>query len=286
MPFKYSAFTVMMPEYTLEEAAALLRELNFDGVEWRVHTVPDTVPAEADFWRGNKATVDLASIVDRANEVRKIAEDNHLEILALGTYLSYRMLDDVERCMDAARMMGCSAIRVSPPTYSGSENYNDVYEEAVDGFARVEDLARRYRVRANVELHAGNICSSASLGYRFVSNFDPDLIGVIYDPGNMIMEGYERWQLGLELLGPYLSHVHVKNAAWVQEGVYDGAKRWKGAVAPMKEGFVWWPDVLGALDRVGYKGWLSFEDFAPGQTRTKLAEGIAYLKSVESSLRI
>jgi sugar phosphate isomerase/epimerase len=287
MPLKYSVFTVMMPELDIAESADLLKSLGYDGVEWRVHSVPSVLPDKPDYWRGNRATIDVDTIVKKAPEIRRISESADLEIVALGTYLGYKLLDDIARCMEAARIMGCRAIRVSPPNYDGSVNYNDLYEETVEGYVLVEDLAREHGVRANVEIHHGNMCSSASLAYRLVSNFDPDLVGVIYDPGNMICEGHEQWQLGLELLGPYLSHVHVKNAAWVEAGVsQDGEKLWKHAMVGMREGFVDWSEVLVALDRIGYRGWLSFEDFAPGDTKAKLADNIAYIKALADRLGI
>ncbi len=285
MAYKYSVFTVMMPEYDLATAARLLREMGYDGVEWRVHNVPDQLPEKPDFWRGNRATIDLQTIDKRASEIKKLSEDQGLEIVALGTYLSYRLLDDVKRCMEAARTMGCQSIRVSAPKYDGSINYHDMYEEAVDGYGQVEELAREFGVRANVEIHHGSICSSASLAYRLVSNFDPDHIGVILDPGNMIFEGYENWQLGLELLGPYVAFVHVKNSAILPGGeLEDGTKQWKTQVVPIKEGFVNWRELFMAMNKAGYVGWLSIEDFAPGDTKTKLAGNLAYLKSIESEL--
>ena len=287
MAFKYSAFTVMMPDLTLEEAAVALKELGFQGVEWRVHSVPEEFPAETDYWRGNRATVDVDTIGKKAKEVSRLSKNNGLEIVCLGTYLSYKMLDDIERCMEAACVMGCGSLRVSPPRYSGSENYNDLFEEAIEGYARVEELAREYKVRANIELHHGNICCSAGLSYKLVSNFDPDCVGVIYDPGNMVHEGYEKWQMGLELLGPYLSHVHVKNAAWLANGsAEDGTRLWKQEMVPLKEGFVNWEDVVTALNNVGYRGWMSFEDFSTGDTRTKLADDKAYITSLEERLGI
>jgi sugar phosphate isomerase/epimerase len=285
MSFNYSVFTVMMPEFDIAESAELLQSLGYDGVEWRVHSVPSQFPEKPDFWRSNRATIDMGSIVERAPEIRRISEDAGLEIVGLGTYLGFKLTDDVARCMEAAQIMGCKRIRVSPPNYDGSTNYNDLYEEALDGFGRIEELARAYGVRANIEIHHGNMCSSASLTYRLVSNFDPDYIGVIFDPGNMICEGHEKWQLGLELLGPYLSHVHVKNAAWVESNVTDeGEKRWKHSMVATKDGFVDWTEVLLALDKVGYSGWLSFEDFSPGDTESKLANNISYLKGLVNRL--
>lgn len=57
----------------------------------------------------------------------------------------------------------------------------------------VEKLAKKHGVKANVEIHMRTICPSAGLTYRFVSNFDPEYVGVIYNPGNMIHEGFENW---------------------------------------------------------------------------------------------
>lgn len=287
MPFKYSVFTVMLPDYDIPQAAALLKSLGYDGVEWRVHVVPEVFPEKPDFWRGNRATINVETIREKAPEVKRITEDAGLEIMALGTYLSYKMPDDVAKCMEAARTMGCRAIRVSSPNYDGSTNYNDLYEEAVDGYGVIENLCRDFGVRANIELHHGSMCPSAGLAYRLVSNFDPDFIGVIFDPGNMVCEGYENWQMGLELLGPYLSHVHVKNAGWypVEESA-DGEKVWKHQMVGLKEGSVDWTKVLVSLDKAGYNGWLAFEDFGPGDTKQKLADDIAYIKALAGRLGI
>jgi sugar phosphate isomerase/epimerase len=284
MAFMYAGFTVMMPEFHPEEAAPLLKKLGYDGVEWRVHSVAASFGENVDCGRANRATINIESVVKNAESIRRLSEDNGLEIVGLGTYLSYKFPDEVKRCMEAARIMNCSSIRVSTPKYTGSTNYHDLFEESVEGYGMVEELAKQYGVRATIELHPGNICSSASLAYRFVSNFDPDCVGVVYDPGNMICEGYESWQLGLELLGPYLSHVHVKNTAWVGDDNSAAENRWKNVSADMKQGFVPWRLVMSVLDKLGYKGWMSLEDFSSGDTKTKLAEDISYLKSIERDL--
>lgn len=285
MAFQYSVFTVMMPEFDISESAALLRDCGYEGVEWRVHSVPSPFPEKPDFWRSNKSTIDIETIVEKAPEVRKISEDAGLKIIGLGTYISYRRPDDVAKCMAAASEMGCPSIRVSPPNYDGSVNYNDLFEESLDGYAQVENLARDFGVRANIELHHGNICPSASLAHRLVCNFDPDFIGVILDPGNMICEGFENWQLGLELLGPYLSHVHVKNTAWTKEAASEnGETRWKHTAARLMDGCVNWSDVLSILHKSGYRGWLSFEDFTPTDTKTKLQDNIQYIKLLTNRL--
>lgn len=284
MGFKYSVFTVMTPDLTLEEVVQCLQEYGYDGVEWRVHMVPQEMPPKLDYWRGNRATVDFARIRDLAPEIQALSDTYELAIPNLGTYLSYKLLEDVEHAMQAAKTMNCPQIRVGAPHYDGTRNYNDIFEEAVEGYLEVAALARTYGVKALIELHMGTICPSASSGHRFVSNFDPDFVGVICDPGNMICEGFENWQMGMELLGPYLAHVHVKNAAWRIVGEEDGTKQWRTDMVPLREGAVEWLSILRALRSIGYDGWLSFEDFSPGDTRTKLVSNIQYLRQLESRL--
>jgi len=284
MGFKYSVFTLMTPDLTPGQVVEALQEYGYDGVEWRVHTVPSEMPATPDYWGGNRATVDFGHIAAIAEDIRRLSRGHGLAIPALGTYLSYKLLDDVERAMEAAAMMECRQIRVGVPGYDGSRDYNELFEEAVEGYSRVEALARAYGVKANIELHMNTICPSVSLGYRLVSNFDPEFIGVIHDPGNTVWEGYENWQLGLELLGPYLAHVHVKNAAWQVVGEEFGAKKWKAATVPLREGQADWLSFLRALQHVGYDGWLSFEDFSAGETLTKLADNIRFFRSLEAAL--
>lgn len=286
MPFKHAVFTVMMPDYDLRGAVELLAELGYQGIEWRVHNTAPESSGPADYWRSNKATVDVETILDKARDIRKLTDDNGIEIMGLGTYLNYNMIDDVKRCMEAATIMGAGSIRIGAPKYDGSENYNDLLDLATEGYIRIEELAREHRVRANVEIHPGGICPSSSLAYMLVSSFDPDYIGVISDPGNMVTEGFENWQLGLEILGPYLSHVHVKNAAWMCGRSDRGEREWTVSKVPLREGCVDWKAVIHALDKVGFQGWLCLEDFADGETRAKLSDGLEYLKSIEAELGV
>jgi len=284
MEFKYCVFTVMTPDLDLEEVASTLKSLGYEGVEWRVTKIPKEPPVTVDFWRGNRATVNASKILEVAPEVKALSDRYGLAIPALGTYVSAKETEEVRRSMEAARIMGCPQIRVGVPKYDGSRDHNELLDETVEDYRKVEALAEEYGVKANMEIHMGNICPSASATCRFLSNFDPKHVGAIYDPGNMVYEGYENWQMGLEILGPYLAHVHVKNSKWEVFAEEGGVKRWRAASAGMREGQVYWGEVLVALRKVGYGGWLSFEDFSKGETKVKLKENIDYLKGLEKKL--
>ena len=41
---KLGVFSVSMPEYDLQETVDILKKIGYDGVEWRVQTIPEKKP--------------------------------------------------------------------------------------------------------------------------------------------------------------------------------------------------------------------------------------------------
>jgi len=283
MALKYGIFTVMCPECDLEETAALAASLGFDGLEWRVTKRAPEPIEKISYWGGNRATVDVENVEVELPRAKAIADRHGLEMPILGTYLRCHEPEMVSRVMKVAAEVGCPRMRVGAPAYDGTIPYEELYTRAVAQFGEIAKLARRHRVQACVEMHMGIITPSAALTQRLVSHFDPDEIGVIFDPANMIVEGLENYQMSLELLGPYLSHVHAKNATWVVKGETDGVADWGHLWSSLRHGQVDWRVVVAALKRAGYQGWVCFEDFSAGDTRTKLREALSYLKGLEAA---
>jgi sugar phosphate isomerase/epimerase len=160
--------------------------------------------------------------------------------------------------MRFAVMAGAPQVRVGAGAPDG-RSYEELFAAAREFLEGVEDLARSHGVKALIEIHHRTICPSASLAHRLVSAFDPDMVGVILDPGNMAQEGFEDYRIGAELLGPYLAHVHIKNSAFERPA---GGGVWKPRWAPLEDGVVDFGLVFEALEHVGYTGWLVMEDFS------------------------
>ncbi len=266
MAWKYAVFSVMCP----------------DGIEWRVTKKAPEPIKEISYWSGNRSTVDVDDIEHSLPEAKKIADAHNLEMPILGTYLRCHEHDMIERVMKVAADVACPQMRIGTPPYDGSRPYPELYDETVKDYAKVA-LAEKYGVRACIEMHMDIITPSAGLTHRVVSHFDPAQVGVIFDPANMVVEGYEECQMALELLGPYLAHVHAKNCLWEKVGEKDGVAQWAWKMAAVKEGQIDWTKVYAALKKVGYDGWVSFEDFSDGDTKEKLTEALAYLKGLEKS---
>lgn len=284
---KYSVFTVGTPDYDIKETVKKLREYGYDGVEWRVSSSiknePEVIPSrDRWYWEYNKSTVDIDTILEEAEDIRNTCEGEGIEICALATYLSTSDIERIERVLKAAVAMNCPKIRVGMPGYDGKENYRVMFAKVQEEIQGLEALAKKYKVKINFEIHHGTIIPSASAAYRLVSKFDSSFIGIIYDAGNMVHEGFEQYKMGLELLGEYLDHVHIKNAAWSQvENTSTRKLEWHGSWCPLEKGQVSFKSLLSALKSIGYNGYLSFEDFSNERTTDeKLVENLEFIKGL------
>ena len=93
----------------------------------------------------------------------------------------------------------------------------------------------------------------------------------------------------MELLGPYLAHVHVKNAGWSQADASAAneshtdvltPKDWSAGWRPIENGVVPWKQVIADLRAVGYQGYFGVEDFSNTyDTKTMLHTYAKQMKS-------
>lgn len=283
---KFSVFTVSTPEYTPEETLVKLKQYGYDGVEWRVHTIQNyngglnqPVPS---YWGYNKATINIDSILDNAEKIKTLCGRYDIEICALATYLPVSQPKEIEVVMEAAALMLCPKIRVSVPLYTGEADYNCLLESTIRDIGIIEKLAYKYKIKVNFEIHPRTIIPSASAAYRLLSNFGSEYIGAILDVGNMVSEGYEQYQMGMEILGDYLDHVHIKNAGWnLKEITPDRIAVWEPKAYPLNMGQADLRKLFLALRKAGYDGYISIEDFSKETgTDEKLKNNLIYLKNV------
>ena len=282
---RLSVFTASTPEWSPEEAAATLAAQGWDGVEWRI---TDQEPsAEPGFWAGNRATWPLTGLEASLTDIAETTARHGLAFSGLGGYVRCDDRENVERMLAATASLGAERVRVTMPRVD-SGRYDALFDGARRDLEWVAARAEERGVQALVELHHETITASASAARRLVDGLDPRSVGVIHDLGNLIIEGQETHRAAFELLGPYLAHVHVKNARWVAGapaagGAGGGGAGGDGAVA---DGIVAWhhewatlrtgqADVRGYVrDLVahGYDGWITLEDFS---TELPLAERTA-----------
>ena len=252
---KLAVFTVMMPDLTPEEAVTELKDAGYDGVEWRVTRVPeDRKKDEPSFWGNNLCTIEPT--LEGAERAKRLSEEADLGIPNIGTYIHMGELDKVKEAIAFANALGSPHFRVGFGNFTG--NYTQQFADAKAFLTDTIALAKEANLKPLVEIHHKTIVPSASLALRLVSHFSSDDVGVIHDAGNMVHEGFEDYRMGLELLGDYLTEVHIKNAAYtaLETGV------WQSGWAPLNSGVVDFAALFSALKAINYDGWFAVEDFS------------------------
>jgi sugar phosphate isomerase/epimerase len=280
---KYAYFSVGLPESSPEEAVKLLKKYGYHGIEWRV-TTDGGDTSKPGFWGGNKTTLQENWTDVQYKQVADLTKQAGLVVPNIGSYAKVFEFDKVRRNMEVAQIFNAPSFRVNISPYNGKRNYNEVFKEDQDSLAKVIDEAKKQKVKPLVEIHMNTPVASASAAVRFLSPFSPEDVGVIHDAGNMVFEGFENFQGGIEMLGKYLAHVHIKNYSWSYKTI-NGPQylQWDAVPSPLRTGVVKFKTLIDALRSVGYDGWLSFEDFSKEASQEdKVKDNLEFIKQVEA----
>ncbi|MBP6852158.1 MAG: TIM barrel protein, partial [Rhodoferax sp.] len=211
-----------------------------------------------------------------------------LKIPCLAAYLYWTQLHEIELLLEGARILGCPRVRLAGFEYDGTQTYGQVYDRALESIAKVVPLLKASGVAAVIETHFGTIHASAQGAHQIVRHFDPAQVGVIMDGSNLCVEGRENWKLMIEVLGPYLQHVHVRNTRWYT----DDSGAWKWHWAALDAGMVPWKEVFALLEARHYSGFATSENMwgVPKRTTGYIGEvgpymgGSTLARSIEERL--
>ncbi|MBT4498136.1 MAG: sugar phosphate isomerase/epimerase, partial [Gemmatimonadetes bacterium] len=136
-------------------------------------------------------------------------------------------------------------------------------------------------IKVLYEIHVGTVAVSCSRTNELLRDLDPDHIGAIYDIPNMIRVGLEDSRMGMELLGPYLAHCHIGNGTPVSgERDETGGMKWQWEFNDLREGVADIAQIVQDFKDVEYEGYLSLEEFGPGDDDEKLKGQGGYLRQL------
>lgn len=269
---KLGLFTVSVPDWEPVETLRNLARAGYQGVEWRVCEDRGD-RRQPGFWSGNRCSLTARELKERAGDLKAVAREYGLEMAGVAAYIDCKDAATVALHLEAAAAVGAAVVRIGAGGYAAQSTYSEQLVVARRQYAEVARLAADHGVRACVETHMGTLTPNILSSLQVLDGLEPKHVGILWDPGNEIIEGSETTRMALELAGPYLAEVHVKNNAW--ERVRDektGALRWRCSACPIPDGVADWPAIVQELKKSGYAGWLVVEDFS---TVLPLAERVA-----------
>ena len=285
---KYSVTTVALPKLDMAGQCEFLRKLGFDGMELRVRRVTDEIRAKAEpaMWGYHVNDVTPENLKEKAPELKKMLDDNGLKLAGLATGMSCNDMEQFKNTLEGAVAIGAPFIRLgATASFSPIDggNYKAIYGETVAGYARCIELAKGTGIKMILEMHGYQIHPSASLALKIVSNFSPSEAGIIYDPQNMVRDGFESPAITIPMLGDYIAHCHFGAHRPVAGDLDEnGTRQWKWEGCDMNEGLFNFPIAMKFLKQIDYKGFISIEDFRTNiSDEEKFSGGLAYLKKIE-----
>ena len=242
------------PSGTVKENLALAKKAGFEGVELAL---------------GAEGELSMSSSERELVEIRKTAEDMGLSLYSLSSGLcwDYRLSDDdaanrikakdmIKKQLEAAKILGADTILVIPGVVNVEFSYPErrvaydvVYERSLEGIFELKGYAEELGVNIGLENVWNKFLLSPMEMRDFIDKIGSDYVGSYLDVGNTLYCSYpEDW---IRILGKRIKKVHFKDYRMAAGGLH--------GFVDLLAGDVNYPEVVKALNEIGYDGWVSAE---------------------------
>lgn len=202
-------------------------------------------------------------------EMKKLADDNNIEIPSLGTWLLWEnnlVSNDkkirenakniIKRQIDIANILCADTILVVPGYVSCDFvrnperiRYDIAYERAQEELSKLAEYAKSANITIGIENVWNKFLLSPIEIKRFIDEIDSEYVGVYFDVGNIIYIGYpEQW---IEILGKHIKKIHLSDYRFSQTGL--------GAFVDLFAGDVDYKRVVRALKKIEYDDYITLE---------------------------
>ena len=246
---------------TLEECLVLAKQAGFDGIELNYDLENDLSPKSG---------------ATEYRAIRRLADGLGIQISGLCSFLFWpypltsndpakrrRGLELAGAIAQAAHDLGVENVLVVPgavhiPWRTDHEPVpNDVCDaRAREAVGALVKQAEKLKVSLNIEniFFNGYLMTPMEMN-DFVDSFQSEHVRVHFDTGNIsIFQNAEHW---IPILGQRIKNIHFKEFS--KKSTDYSLETFR----PLLDGTTDWPAVMAALDKIGYRDYVTFEYFHP-----------------------
>jgi sugar phosphate isomerase/epimerase len=228
----------------LGEQLRLLRELHIKHLELRRA------------WGKNVLQLDD----DEVARVRLLCIEHGIAVSCIGSPVGKSAIADpieqelsnLARVFQVAEAVGTRLVRLFsfyPPDTISYAHYDNYVEAATSRLAQLTELAQRYGFTLLLENEREIVGDTPERCHAILRAIDSPQLRFLWDPANFVMVGVSQpTERGWPSLGPYVAHVHVKDATLADASI---------RVAGEGDGQV--GELLTKLQEASYQGFLSLE---------------------------
>lgn len=222
---------------TIEDKFSLIKELGFEGVEF---DSPSNINREEAVSARDKTGIQIHGVVDSIHWNIRLS-DPDATIRAKG-------LEGLLTAIRDCKYYGGTTVLLVPGAVRDekNENFDQVWERSTEQVKKAIPVADENGVKIAIEVVWNNFITRPDQLVKYVDQFQTPTVGAYFDTSNMIKYGVPSadW---IRALGKRMLKFDLKG--------YSKSKQW----VAIGEGDENWPDILKALDEVGYEGWATAE---------------------------
>ena len=232
----------------------LIADCGFDGVEFRG---PIDIPLRDVEKAMAKTGMAVPGMVAGANGRKFSSADPDVAADGVKQYT---------RALEQVAALGGTTVLMYPGTVNAKNPYDQVYRRIIANTRKVIPTAEKTGVKVAFENVWNNFLLSPLEAARFVDDFKTPAVSWYFDVGNVVNTGWpEQW---IRILGKRISKLDIKEYSRKKRDA-EGPRA--GFRVPLGEGDCDWPEVMKALNDIGYtRGWGSAE--VPGGDRIRLTD--------------
>ena len=274
---KFVLFTDNLADLTVARACEAAKAAGFDGLDLTLRPGGHVRPEDAE--------VGLA-------EAKRVADAAGVTIPMVSTAVTDVDSPHAEAVFAAAAHYGARLVKLGYWDYRPFGTLAAQIEQGREKLRRLVELGRKYHVLPCVHCHSGRfLAAGGPLLYLILRGFEPGEVGAYVDPMHMTIEGGRAgWEMGLDLVAPWLALVGVKNFRWLPaERDGRGQLRWRWEYCPLADGQAPLPEFMDLLRRLKYDGVVSLHSEYKGETSFRrmttpelLAQSAADLRYLKS----
>lgn len=230
-------YSMISGDGSIEDKLALAKEVGFAGVEM---DSPSDIDFKAAVEASKKTGVAIHGIIDSVHWSIRLSDPDE-SVRAKG-------LEALKGALRDAKTVGADTVLLVPGKVSNAktENFDQVWERSQAEVRKAIPLAEELKVKIAIEVVWNDFITTPDQLVKYVDEFNNPIVGAYFDCSNMLkyMTPAAEWirKLGKRMVKFDFKGYSHKNQ-WVKIG--DGDENW--------------PEVLKALDEVGYHGWATAE---------------------------
>ena len=223
-----------------------MKKLGFEGVEI---DSPSSVNKLAAKRAAEKTGITIHGVIDNLHWNFPLSSPDE-SVRAEG-------LAALEGAIEDAHFYGAENVLLVPGVVNDSVTFEQCNERSQKEVRKVLPLAEKLKIKIAIEVVWNNFITKPEQLVKYIDDFHSPFVGAYFDCSNMVKYGVSSGDW-IRALGKRMVKFDFKG--------YSNTKKWVEIGAGDEN----WPDVLKALDEIGYSGWATSEVSGGGEKELKV----------------